>query len=166
VWHNIFLSKLKPNRRVTSGACKESCLAQHARRFRGWALFISIHSTKNFWSNTETVRPLDDVAVEEQSVTWSEVSRNLSEAARGSAEVARNISGVAQAAQNTSAGSAENQKAAMKLAQLSTQLSELAAKFKVSSNGSSAKRPRNDGQIKKGNFSHAARDQYEVGVGS
>jgi hypothetical protein len=40
------------------------------------------------------------------------------------------------------------------------------AKFKVSSNGSSSKRPRNDRQIKKGNSSNAARDPYEVGVGS
>jgi hypothetical protein len=54
----------------------------------------------------------------------------------------------------------------MELAQLSTQLSELVAEFKVSSNGSSTKQPRNDGQIKKGIFFHAARDPYEVGVSS
>ncbi len=37
-------------------------------------------------------------AVEEQSATTMEMSRNLTEAAKGSNEVARNITGVAQAA--------------------------------------------------------------------
>jgi methyl-accepting chemotaxis protein len=129
----------------------------------------AVHAIKTISSIVSQVNDISGMiatAVEEQSVTTSEMSRNLSEAARGSAEVARNINGVAQAAQNTSAGSAENQKAAMELAQLSTQLSELVAKFKVSSNGSLSKRPRNDGHSKQGNHSHAARDQYEVGVNS
>ena len=74
-------------------------------------------------------------AVEEQSATTSEMSRNVAEAAKGSGEVAKNITGVAQAAQNTSTGATESQKAAQSLAQMSTELRELVAQFKVDTNG-------------------------------
>jgi methyl-accepting chemotaxis protein len=72
-------------------------------------------------------------AVEQQSVTTSEMSRNVAEAAKGSDEVARNISGVAQAAQNTLSGTSESQKAARDLAEMSTQLRGLVDQFKVKS---------------------------------
>lgn len=74
-------------------------------------------------------------AVEEQSATTSEMSRNVTEAAKGSGEVAKNITGVAQAAQSTSSGATESQKAAQALAQMSTELRELVGQFKVHSNG-------------------------------
>ena len=79
-------------------------------------------------------------AVEEQSATTSEMSRNLTEAAKGSGEVAQNIHGVAEAAQNTSHGATDSQKAAQSLAQMSTQLRELVGQFKVDGNGNG--RPR------------------------
>jgi len=74
-------------------------------------------------------------AVEEQSATTSEMSRNITEAAKGSGEVAKNITGVAQAAQNTSHGATESQRAAQSLAQMSTELRELVGQFKIDSNG-------------------------------
>jgi methyl-accepting chemotaxis protein len=74
-------------------------------------------------------------AVEQQSVTTSEMSRSVSEAAKGSGEVAKNITGVAQAAQSTSSGATESQKAAHQLAEMSTELRGLVAQFKVHSNG-------------------------------
>lgn len=74
-------------------------------------------------------------AVEEQSATTSEMSRNVAEAAKGSGEVAKNITGVAQAAQSTSSGATESQKAAQHLAQMSMELRELVAQFKVGANG-------------------------------
>ncbi|MGA2812624.1 MAG: Ig-like domain repeat protein [Candidatus Acidiferrum sp.] len=73
-------------------------------------------------------------AVEEQSATTSEMSRDVSEAAKGSAQVSKNITGVAQAAQNTSSGATESHKAARSLAQMSTDLRELVGQFKVDSN--------------------------------
>ena len=45
-------------------------------------------------------------AVEEQTATTAEISRNAGEAARGSSEIAQNITGVAQAAQSTTSGAA------------------------------------------------------------
>jgi methyl-accepting chemotaxis protein len=74
-------------------------------------------------------------AVEEQSATTSEMSRNVAEAAKGSGEVSKNITGVAQAAQSTSSGATESQKAAAHLAEMSTELRELVGQFKVGSNG-------------------------------
>jgi methyl-accepting chemotaxis protein len=74
-------------------------------------------------------------AVEEQSATTSEMSRNVAEAAKGSGEVARNITGVAQAAQGTSSGAKDSQKAARALAQMSVDLRGLVAQFRVDSNG-------------------------------
>jgi methyl-accepting chemotaxis protein len=74
-------------------------------------------------------------AVEEQSATTSEMSRNVSQAAKGSGEVARNITGVAHAAQSTTSGATESQKAAQQLAKMSTDLQALVAQFKVGSNG-------------------------------
>jgi len=49
-------------------------------------------------------------AVEQQSATTSEISRNVTEAAKGSGEVTKNISGVATAAHSASSGAAESQK--------------------------------------------------------
>ena len=56
-------------------------------------------------------------AVEEQSVTTNEMSRNVGEAAKGSNEIVQNITGVAQAAQSTATGATQTQAAAQELAQ-------------------------------------------------
>ncbi|MGD0427642.1 MAG: methyl-accepting chemotaxis protein [Candidatus Acidiferrales bacterium] len=74
-------------------------------------------------------------AVEEQSATTSEMSRNVTEAAKGSGEVAKNITGVATAAQSTTAGAGDSQKAAQQLAKMSSELRELVGQFKTESNG-------------------------------
>jgi len=72
-------------------------------------------------------------AVEEQSATTNEMTRNVAEAAKGSGEITHNITGVAQAANNTSASVAEAQKATEQLAQMSTQLRQLVEQFKITS---------------------------------
>ncbi len=71
-------------------------------------------------------------AVEEQNATTNEMSRNVSEAAQGSGEIASNITGVAEAAEGTSRGSADTQKAAHELVQMSSQLRGLVEQFKLS----------------------------------
>jgi methyl-accepting chemotaxis protein len=74
-------------------------------------------------------------AVEEQSATTSEMSRNVAEAAKGSGDVAKNITGMAHAAQNTSSGASDSHKAAEQLAMMSTRLRELVAQFKIGNVG-------------------------------
>ena len=70
-------------------------------------------------------------AVEEQSVTAAEMGRNVAEVAKGSSEIAHNIVGVAEAAQSTSAGVDQTQRAAEALAQMAMELQSLVAEFKV-----------------------------------
>ena len=95
---------------------------------------------------SEIIQRVNDIsstiatAVEEQSATTSEMSRNVTEAAKGSGEVAKNITGVAQAAQNTSHGATESQRAAQSLAQMSTELRELVGQFKIDSSGNGHRR--------------------------
>jgi len=79
-------------------------------------------------------------AVEEQNATTNEMSRNVSEAAHGSGEITSNITGVAQAAESTSQGAGDTQKAAQQLVDTSTQLRRLVEKFKINSGGNG---PRN-----------------------
>ncbi len=74
-------------------------------------------------------------AVEEQSATTNEMSRNVADAAKGASEITRNIAGVSQAAQGTSTSAQESMKAAHKLAEMSTELRGLVDQFKVK-NGS------------------------------
>jgi methyl-accepting chemotaxis protein len=70
-------------------------------------------------------------AVEEQSATTSEMSRNVSEAATGSGEIAANITAVAQAAASTTEGATESQRAAAELATASSELQQMVARFRV-----------------------------------
>ena len=68
-------------------------------------------------------------AVEEQSVTTNEMSRNITEAAVGSGEIARSITGVATAAESTANGAVEIAAAAGDLSELAGQLTTLVAAF-------------------------------------
>ena len=70
-------------------------------------------------------------AVEEQNATTNEMSRNVSEAAHGSGEITSNIAGVAEAAESTSRGATDTQKASQQLVETSTQLRLLVEQFKI-----------------------------------
>jgi len=92
-------------------------------------------------SISEVINKINDIAstiataVEEQSATTNEMSRNVIEAAKGSEAITQNISGVAQAAQSTSSSAHDSQKAAAQLAEMSTQLRGLVEQFKLEANG-------------------------------
>jgi methyl-accepting chemotaxis protein len=70
-------------------------------------------------------------AVEEQTATTNEIGRNVSEAAKGTGEIARNITGVATAADSTTSGASDTQKAAMELSRMANQLQSLVSKFRI-----------------------------------
>jgi methyl-accepting chemotaxis protein len=70
-------------------------------------------------------------AVEEQSATTNEMTRNASEAAKGAGDISVSIGGVAQAAEGTSERAKESQKAAEELASVAAQLSTLMRRFKI-----------------------------------
>ena len=69
-------------------------------------------------------------AVEEQTATTNEIGRNVSQAAKGTNEIARNITGVATAAQNTTGGASDTQKAASALSGMAAELASLIGQFK------------------------------------
>lgn len=78
-------------------------------------------------------------AVEEQSATTNEMTRNVSEAARGAGLISDNVHGMAQAAQSTSSSAHDSQKTASQLAEMSTQLRGLVDQFKIDNGGKNGK---------------------------
>jgi len=70
-------------------------------------------------------------AVEEQTATTNEIGRNVNEAAKGTGEIARNITGVATAAESTTSGASDTQKAAMELSRMANELQTLVSRFKI-----------------------------------
>jgi len=73
-------------------------------------------------------------AVEEQNATTNEMARNVSDAAHGSGEITSNIAGVTQAAESTSRGAGDAQKASVQLVETSAQLRRLVEQFKIEAN--------------------------------
>jgi methyl-accepting chemotaxis protein len=69
-------------------------------------------------------------AVEEQSVTTNEISRNLAFAATGSNEIAGIVDGVAEAAKSTTKGALDTQQSAKGLQQMAADLRDLMGQFK------------------------------------
>jgi methyl-accepting chemotaxis protein len=69
-------------------------------------------------------------AVEEQTATTGEISRNVAEAAKGSSEIAQNITGVAQAARSTTEGASNTKNSADELSRMALDLQKLVAQFK------------------------------------
>ena len=88
-------------------------------------------------------------AVEEQSATTNEMTRNVADAAKGSGEITSNIGGVASAAQGTTTSAQESQKAANELADMAAQLRSLVEQFKIEAEAS--------GKARKSHAPNAAR---------
>ncbi|HUA32343.1 MAG TPA: methyl-accepting chemotaxis protein [Candidatus Binataceae bacterium] len=69
-------------------------------------------------------------AVEEQTATTNEITRNVAEAASGGGKVAESISAVARAAQGTSAGANDTQSAAVEMSQMAAAMENTLSAFK------------------------------------
>lgn len=70
-------------------------------------------------------------AVEEQTATTNEISRNVSDLATGNQEVSRNITGVASAARSSTEGAEYTNKAAAELARLASTMQTLVRQFEL-----------------------------------
>lgn len=101
-------------------------------------------------------------AVEEQSATTSEMSRNVAEAARGSEKVAKNIAGMAHTASNTSNGAANLLGAAKQLTELSTKLRTLVDQFKLEKNAGASSSSGSGSTIRPDDVSAKAEQREEV----
>jgi len=69
-------------------------------------------------------------AVEEQTATTSEISRNIAEAATGTGEIAQNIMAVAHAAGSTTEGANNTHKASAEMSRMAAELEQLVGQFK------------------------------------
>lgn len=69
-------------------------------------------------------------AVEEQTATTNEISRNVSEAAKGTSDIAKNIGQVALNAKSTTTGASNTSQAADELSRMAVELQKLLTKFK------------------------------------
>jgi methyl-accepting chemotaxis protein len=84
---------------------------------------------------TEVVNQINDIqttiasAVEEQTATTSEISRNVAESAKGATDIAKNIGIVAQNALNTTSGATNTSQAAEELARMAIDLQKIVGKF-------------------------------------
>jgi methyl-accepting chemotaxis protein len=93
-------------------------------------------------SISNVIHQLNDIsatiatAVEQQSATTNEMTRNVTDAARGSEEINRNIEGVALAARGTSTGAEQLEQAGNELAKMAGELRILVAQFKIASTAS------------------------------
>ncbi len=68
-------------------------------------------------------------AVEEQTNTTNEISRNVTEAVQGTANIAQNIAGVADAARESASGATSSQQAVAALSQMAHELQTLVSRF-------------------------------------
>ena len=68
-------------------------------------------------------------AVEEQTATTNEMSRNLVEVAKGSVDIADNISSLTQAAESTSRGAADTLRSSQDSARMAAELQTLVGRF-------------------------------------
>lgn len=69
-------------------------------------------------------------AVEEQTATTNEISRNVAEAAKGSSDIAKNIGIVAVNAQSTTTGASNTSQAASELSRMAVDLQQVVNTFK------------------------------------
>ena len=74
-------------------------------------------------------------AVEEQTGTTNEISRNVSETARGSTDIATNIGGVASSAKATQDCAAIAEASSAELSKVAVSLTGVVGQFKLSTNG-------------------------------
>jgi methyl-accepting chemotaxis protein len=70
-------------------------------------------------------------AVEQQTATTNEITRNITAAARGSQEISDNITGVAHAATDTTTGAGDTERAARELARVAAELTTLVGRFRA-----------------------------------
>ncbi len=97
---------------------------------------------------TSIINQVNDISnsiassVEEQAATTAEIGRNVIEATLGSSEIARNISAVAKAAENTTEGAANTQRAGEELSRMAAELHLLVGKFRYHTEAEQAEQAR------------------------
>ncbi|VAX31914.1 Methyl-accepting chemotaxis sensor/transducer protein [hydrothermal vent metagenome] len=93
----------------------------------------------------EVINNINDIsntiagAVEEQTATTNEISRNVGDAATGTTEIADNIAGVAEAAKQTTQAANDSQTAATELSKMASDLQGIVSQFTLKESSRAAK---------------------------
>jgi methyl-accepting chemotaxis protein len=93
----------------------------------------AVHAISDITNIVKTISDYENTiasAVEEQTSTTAEISRNLAEAAVGSAQIAQNMNQVSVAANGTAEGASNTQAAAQELAKMASSMQRLIEDFR------------------------------------
>ena len=127
----VVANEVKELAKETAKATKDIGLKIEAIQTDTKEAVVAIASISGVINQINDISNTIATAVEEQNATTNEMARNISEAARGSGEITSNIAGVAQAAESTSRGASDTQKAARQLVETAAELRHLVEQFKI-----------------------------------
>ena len=126
----VVANEVKELAKETSKATEDISLRIEAIRSDTKGAIDAIAQVSKIINQINEISGVIASAVEQQTATTNEMTRNIGQAARGSGEIAQNIAGVATAAQSTSQGASDTSKAASELARMSSELQTLVGRFR------------------------------------
>jgi methyl-accepting chemotaxis protein len=132
----VVANEVKELAKETAKATEDISLKIEAIQTDTKAAVEAIASISSVINQINDISSTIATAVEEQNATTNEMSRNVSEAAHGSGEITSNMTGVAEAAQGTTRGATDTQKASQQLVETANQLRRLVEQFKINTGSS------------------------------
>jgi methyl-accepting chemotaxis protein len=134
----VVANEVKELAKATAKATEDISVKIEAIQMDTKAAVESIASISDVIHQVNDISITIATAVEEQNATTNEMSRNVTEAAVGSGEISSNIAAVADAAESTSRGAGDTQKASQQLVETSAELRRLVEQFKITTGDNTA----------------------------
>ena len=125
----VVATEVKELAKETARATEEISQKIEAIQEDTGAAVNAIHEISGIIGQIAHIQTTIASAVEEQTATTAEMSRNVQEAAKGTAEIAHNINGVAEASIATSQGAADSLQAASELTRMAAELQSILRQF-------------------------------------
>ncbi len=125
----VVANEVKELAKETAKATEDISLKIAAIQSDTTGAVASIAQISNIINQINDIQNTIASAVEEQTATTNEMSRNVAESAKGVDEIAKNVTGVAKAAQDTTAGAASSLQAARALSGMAVDLEKLVGQF-------------------------------------
>jgi len=125
----VVANEVKELARSTAKATNEIELSIHAIQSDAKSAIGAISEISEIINKIDNISSVIAAAVEEQSATVSEISRNISTSAGSSVKITETIEAVAVASRGISSGSSEIQNSSADLAKVAAKLKDLVSKF-------------------------------------
>lgn len=122
----VVANEVKDLAKETARATEEISLKIDAIQTNTYSVVSAIDNVRAIIRQINDYQNAIAGAVEEQSVTTTQIARNVAEAARGTEEITTHISAVVRAAEGTTAGSEELQRSASTLSELAAAMQTVA----------------------------------------